>query len=571
MEADILDLLIVGAGPAGLLASTLASTLGLSHRVIESRPGLHTEPSAHVLKTHTMEVYRRIGVADEIFRLCTPTELQTCITWCESIGGLNYGRLDLDGRRGKVPRFMNISPVHSANLPQSLVEPILHERAKALAGHDPVTFDTAFVDLVQDADGVTATIGEGGAREQVRSRYLIGADGAASSVRRQAGLRMEGPQALAHFLAIHIKSDMIPFLERDPALLFFIRSARFEGFFIVHQPVGSQVFMMRYDPDRTPFETFGEAACRDIMEEVFSRPHAFSIAAIDRWAMSAQVASGYRNGRVFLVGDAGHRFPPTGGLGLNTGVEDVENLLWKLGAVLRGKAGDPLLDSYELECRPTAVRNTNQSVTNHSRMSEVDHAIGFDADSSRFQEIIKALKVDPADPRFGTIQTAIDAQMQHFSFLELEVAASPKEGAFLQATRPIARPVPETEGYQPCFQPGSHLPHFWITPDCASLDSLGYDSLTLFVPREAEETWRKAVNALPSGGMPVTILCLDPEMRSPVASVGDFWGATPYALLVRPDGRIAWVEPDTIDDRETALADAVSQVTGRLTCGSSVS
>ncbi|EQB30722.1 FAD-dependent monooxygenase [Sphingobium ummariense] len=569
MGAEFLDLLIVGAGPSGLLASSIASALGLSHQVIEKRSSLHTEPSAHVLKTHTMEVYRRIGVADEIFRLCTPPELQTCIVWCESIGGLTYGRLDLTNRRGKVPRFMNISPVHSANLPQSVVEPLLHERAKVLAGHDPVSFGAAFEDFTQDAEGVTVTVSQQSGRRQLRARYLIGADGAASAVRRQAGLRMDGPQALAHFLAIHIKSDMMPFLAQDPALIFFIRSAGLEGFFIVHQPVGSQVFMMRFDPDSAPFETFDEARCRSIMEEVFGRPHVFSIAAIDRWAMSAQVASGYRNGRAFLVGDAGHRFPPTGGLGLNTGVEDVENLIWKLGAVLRGEAGETLLDSYEMECRPTAVRNTNQSVLNHSRMSEVDHSIGFDGGPTPFQAILEQLKADPDDARFAKIQAAINGQMPHFSFLKLEVAASPKEGAFLRAGRAIPQPVPENEGYQPSFTPGSHLPHFWVTAECASLDTLAYDRLTLFVPRDLQEVWRAAVGALPVDWMAVKIVPLDAEMRSPLTSVGDFWGGTPFAMLVRPDGRIAWVEPDEPGDRDVELARAVAEITGRQSEGTS--
>ncbi|MBG6120200.1 MULTISPECIES: FAD-dependent monooxygenase [unclassified Sphingobium] len=562
MSMESLDLLIVGAGPAGLLASSIASTIGLKHLVIEQRPGLHTEPSAHVLKTHTMEVYGRIGAAEEIFKLCTPPELQTSISWCESIGGLTYGRLDLTGRRGKTPRFMNISTVHSANLPQNIVEPILHERATILAGHDPISFDTSFVDFDQDDDGVTVTIGAGAAQRQVRTRYLIGADGAASLVRRSAGLRMEGPQALAHFLAIHIKSDMMPFLARNPALIFFIRSTSFEGFFIVHQPSGSQVFMMRYDPEATPYESFDEATCRGIMEQVFGRPHDFSLAAIDRWAMSAQVASGYRNERVFLVGDAGHRFPPTGGLGLNTGVEDVENLIWKLGAVLRGEASDALLDSYELECRPTAVRNTNQSVSNHSRMSEVDKAIGCDGDRAQFQATIDALKADPDHPRFAQIQRAINNQMPHFSFLKLEVAASPEAGAFLPPARMIACPVPPNEGYMPSLQPGGHIPHVWIDADLASIDMLRFDGMTLFAPREDLASWQAAVDALPCNRIAVHIVPVDPQMRSPVASMGDFWGGTPFAVLVRPDGRIAWVEPEHVCDRISALAEAIDQVMG---------
>jgi 2,4-dichlorophenol 6-monooxygenase len=278
--------------------------------------------------------------------------------------------------------------------------------------------------------------------------------------------------------------------------------------------------------------------------------------------MSAQVASGYRNGRVFLVGDAGHRFPPTGGLGLNTGVEDVENLIWKLGAVLRGEAGDALLDSYELECRPTAVRNTNQSVSNHSRMSEVDKAIGCDGDRVPFQATIDALKADPDHRRFAQIQTAIDNQMPHFSFLKLEVAASPETGAFLPPARMIACPVPPTEGYTPSLQPGGHIPHVWIDADRASIDMLTFDRMTLFAPREDVASWQAAVDALSRDRIAVHIVPVDPQMRSPVASIGDFWGGTPFAVLVRPDGRIAWVEPEHVGDRTAALAEAIDQVTG---------
>lgn len=561
MLNETLDLLITGAGPAGLLASCIASQLGLTHRVIEQRPGLHTEPSAHVLKTHAMEVYRRIGAADRISPLGTPVELQRCIAWCETIGGLTYGRLDLTGKKGRVARFTDISPVHSENLPQSLLEPLLHARAKELAGGvDPVSFDTTFQSYCDDGTKVTATVSSHGKEAHIRARYLIGADGASSGVRRAAGIAMEGPQLIAQFLAIHIKSDMRPFLARNPGVVFFIRSVKREGFFIMHQPVGSQVFMMRYDPAVTPFDSFDEASCTAIMDEVMGAPHRYELAAIDTWAMSAQIAARYREGRVFLIGDAGHRFPPTGGLGLNTGVEDVENLIWKLGAVLRGQAADALLDSYELECRPIAIRNSEQSVRNHSRTKEVERALGVEDGNDAFQATIDQLASSPTHMRHAEVQSAINAQIRHFAFLELEMAAVATSGVFIEAERSIPLPVPSEEGYQPCLRPGHHVPHLWLEPGRSTLDCLSFDGFTLFVPKNAVDIWDRAIAALPPGTMRTTIVPLDERACSPRASARDYWGDTPFAFLVRPDGRIGWVEPDNMKSAQTELAQALTSL-----------
>ena len=557
MSTETLDLLIVGAGPAGLLASIIASSIGLSHKVIESRSGLHTEPSAHVLKTHTMEVYRRIGVADEILEQGTPIELQQCITWCESVGGLAYGRLSLEGKKGRVPRFTDISPACSANLPQSLLEPILHRRAIAVAGHDPVTFTTAFRSLVQDAEGVTATIEGVQGPSQVRARFIIGADGAGSQVRRSVGIAMEGPQALAHFLAIHIKSDMTEPLIRGPGVLFFVRTPTLDGFFIIHQPVGSQVFMMRFDPEQTPFESFDEVQCRAIIDEVMGCPHDYTISAIDRWAMSAQVAERYREDRVLLVGDAGHRFPPTGGLGLNTGVEDVENLIWKLAAVIRGQADEALIDTYETECRPTAIRNTNQSVSNHLRMREVALALGAEESPETFAAVIEDLRADPDHPRFAAIQAAIDAQMPHFAFLELEMASTAEAGAFLPTDRTIAYPMEAVEGYQPSFRPGGQMPHLWVAPDLSTMDLLKFDRLTLFAPVADADAWRNAVSGI-ADSLPVEVIAIDGAVKGERHSAEDFWGGQSFAILVRPDGRIAWVEPQAAGSRRDQISAALS-------------
>lgn len=558
------DLLIVGAGPAGLLAAIIAAQLGLRFQIIEARDRLHPEPSAHVLKTHSMEVYRRVGVADAIFAHSTPDELQRCIVWCESLTGLCYGRLDLTGKKGLSPRFSRISPVCSANVPQNILEPLLKARLAELVGTDPVRFGQRLVDFTQNKEGVSARVSDGSETREIRARFILGADGAGSQVRRSAGIAMEGPPALAHFLAIHITSDAMPILARHPGVVFFLRAPALSGFFIVHQPVGSQVFMLRIDPEKTPPESFDEAQCRQIVDQVIGRAHDYAITSVGSWIMSAQIARQYREGRALLVGDAGHRFPPTGGLGLNTGVEDVENLIWKLNAVLRGKANESLLDSYEQECRPIAIRNTEQSVRNNERMQIVETALGGDRGDAMLLATIRELEANEAHPQFAILKTAVENQIDHFAFLELEMAARLTEGAFIPSRRELPTPVAPLEGYQPSFAPGSYVPHFWLSADRSAIDALDFGRFTLFVPEGAQGRWSAALAAIEGDYLPVEIVVLDGSMRSDQASVADYWGDEPFAMLVRPDGRIAWVEPTSESNGVSGLEDALAMISSGI-------
>ena len=560
MSDETVDILIVGSGPAGLLSAIIATQIGLRFAIIEAREGLHREPSAHVFKTHTMEVYRRAGVAEAVLKETTPTDLQQWATWCESLSGVCYGRLDLRGKKGDVPRFTDISPVYPANVPQNVVEPILHERLKQVAGHDPVQFGQRLTGFRQDPDGITATVSNGREEREIRARYLIGADGAGSQVRRSAGIAMEGPPSLATFLAIHIQSDAMPLLRRIPGVVFFVQQPGISGFFITHQPVGSQVFMLRIDPELTPPDSFGEDDCRKIMDKVIGQQHDYRISSIGSWIMSAQIAERYREGRAFLVGDAGHRFPPTGGLGLNTGVEDVENLLWKINAVLHGKAADALLDSYQLESRPVAFRNTQQSLRNNERMQIIETALEAGPDGAHLQSVIDDLRKDATHPRFAALQKAVDAQVDHFAFLELDMAARVRGGAFVPPEREIPLPVPAVEGYQPSFAPGNYIPHFWVAPGLAALDCLRFDAFTLFVPAADEADWRSAAEAVGDDFLPIQVVALSPDMASNRASVGNYWGDDPFAVLVRPDGRVAWVEPSDPISRSTALRESMAVI-----------
>lgn len=555
-----LDLLVVGAGPAGLLTSVLASRLGLRHRVIERREGLHTEPSAHVLKTHTMEVYRRIGIADAIHRLGTPAGQQRYVTWCKSVAGPAYGRIDLLGKKGPVKRFLDVSPTYPANLPQTRLEPILLKQAFEL-GAD-VTFGSELIDIVDDGLSVTAKLRDGrtGATSTASARYLIGADGASSRVRKSIGIEMEGPSALAHFLAVNFRSDVRPLFGEHPGVLFFVVSPEINGTFIMHEPAGAQVFMTPYDPATKPASAYTSAECAQLVRTAFGCDHPFQIESIGHWTMSAQVARQYGKGRVFLVGDSAHRFPPSGGLGLNTGVEDVENLVWKLAAVVHGRAGASLLDSYEQECRPIALRNCQKSWTNNSRKAEVEDAIGVSADRTAYDAALAHLFGAGGGLHRENVETAVLDQTPHFASLEVEMAASYQTGAFLPLDAPLEPPGPSVEGYAPRIHPGAPLPHVWISETVSTLDLLGIDSFLLLIDEAERDFWSARIGSPAPDRMPVVVQAISGDVGHPI-SWSRFCGNERRAVLVRPDGRVAWVgtrqtAPSTIDD----LIDSVTGV-----------
>ncbi len=533
------DLLIVGAGPVGLTASIIASKLGIEHLVIERRDGLHQLPQAHVIKTRSMEIFRRLGIEQEIHKKGTPHAEQQYTCWCDSLAGREYGRLDLSTKKGPSPRFLSVSPTYPANLSQNLLEPIIFAKAKELAG-DRIRFRTDVGRLVQDSSGVTAYVtDQGGTDKALRAQFVIAADGATSGVRRGLDIPFDGPPMLAQFCSIHLKSDFSPLVAHRPGVLYWILNPDVQGVFIVHNMRERQVFMVPYDPEVMKASDFDEDYCRTLVESALGTSHPFEITCIDHWTMSAQVAKHFRKHRVFLVGDAAHRFPPTGGLGMNTGIQDVNNLLWKLDAVLKRRALEGLLDSYEEECRPIACYNRDRSAQNHHSMAQVQKLIGVSSDKKAFRDSLDVLFSLGNEDRIAAIQDAINKQVKHFAYMDVEMAPVYATGAFGASVPHIDNHIPPFEGYAPSVNPGSGLPHIYLDEGRSTLDAISYDALTLFVLAEHAQHWRVAMADISDKNM------MSVNIVEITSSAADQWrkfcGNRDLAVMVRPDGHVGWV------------------------------
>lgn len=553
---------VVGAGPVGLTTSLLLSSLGIDHLVVERRDGPHQAPQAHVLKTRTLEIFRQLGLDAAVHARATPREQLRYINWFTDLTSPMVASLDLAGVRTG-DWLAEISPTRAANLPQDELEEILYAAAEQRG---------AALLLETECEAVTET---GGAAEvRLRDRrtgrtrtiaadYVIAADGAGSGLRREAGIAMEGPAAIAHFVAIYFGADLSPFLRDRPANVNWRLHPTSPGTLIVHGMDRRSVFMHPFDPARESFESFDAARCAAIVRSVIGDPdYPVEIRDIGRWTMTAQVAERYRAGRLFLVGDAAHRFPPTGGLGANTGIQDAYNLVWKLAFVRRGWAPDGLLDTYESETRPVAQANCEQSLKNQLRNDGVLAALGLGGGGD-FAQIFEQLRSDAPEGvalRRAAQKAAAD-QAPHYVSFGLDLGFAYEAGAVLPDGSP--RAWAGTTRYVPSTRPGSRLPHAPLRHNGRELsthDLLAYDRFTL-IAGEGGGAWRQAAERMQATlGLEVTCVCAGPGAAYDDAAgrwreLRGHGGAG--ALLVRPDGHVAWRTQDQPDDAEQALGEAL--------------
>lgn len=387
--------LIVGGGPVGMTCALLLAKQGIKSLVVERGNALPTTPRAHVIRKRSMDIFEKIDAADEIYAAVPGPETRF-ITWVAQLAGKEIGRLDM--ARDGVPSGW-------ANLPQNLLCPILLDHMTQSEWADIATY-TDCTAIQNGADGVTATLKQGEAEQTIAARWLIAADGAGSPTRDSIGIGMSGPDNLAQFYMVHFKADLTKWVADRPGPLFWILNPEGNGTLIVHELTKSHVYMVpAKDQDGD------EAALLAYMRRGLGGDMPIEILSSGRWTAHSQIADSYRQGRAFLVGDAAHRFPPSGGLGLNTGILDVHNFAWKLALVEKGLASDALLDSYDMECRSVASTNADASVHNMATLFQVYEALGPFGTLAELENRLDTLTADEKT----AVQTAIDNQTSHFT------------------------------------------------------------------------------------------------------------------------------------------------------------
>ena len=371
--------LIVGAGPAGATAALLLAEHGIDTFVVERRVAPPTHPAAHMLSTRTLEIFRELGLEHDVRRLSSRIYELRNIVYATILTGPELGRITLyDPESTEAQLLQTVSPTRGVNLSQHVLASLLWDQLEACKR---VEFQRGSVYQThrETSDGVEvqATGPDGDGEWVATGRYLIGADGAGSHVRHTCGIQMRGP-VLQHVISVHFSADLRPYLWSRRAPVILTCTPRALGIIIVHSSPDDFVFQFPYFPPVQRLEDFTADDCRRRIRDALGQSGlAVEIHSVQSRAMTAQVADRYRKGSTLLIGDATHRFPPTGGLGLNTGVHDAHNLAWKLAWDISKRAPADLLDTYEAERRPVGITNTEHSVKNFDGLMDVYTALGL--------------------------------------------------------------------------------------------------------------------------------------------------------------------------------------------------
>lgn len=510
--------LIVGAGTSGLCASILLSRDGVESLTVERHPGTSIYPRATGINIRTMEILRSLGLEEEVHRASFEAEPR-----------IAFSSVLIEKEPRVSPSFhpdgRDVSPVNWTSCSQKELEPILL-RAAVSHPQAQVRFGTELLGFEEVGDGITARIRDRATGEgyEVRCSYLIASDGSKSSIRERLGIGMSGAGVLGHTISVHFSAPLKRHLPRIPNFLQFVQNEDVFGIFIATDGDSRWVFAIPYDPEQgqSP-DSFTPQRAAELVRKGAGLPDLeVDVAGIVAWTMQADSAERWRVGNVFLAGDAAHRMTPAGGLGMNTGIQDVHNLCWKLAAVFQGWGGRDLLDTYETERRPVAEYNVGRSAALLAGGDSANSRTGLDVDLG-FAYASSAIVPD------GT-----------------------------------GKPQRPDGDYAPVARPGSRAPHQWLGRGrrrVSLLDIFGPHWTLLSSTRGV--AWCQAADVVANEfAVPLRhrMVC-----REETDDGGEAWREL-YgieeggAVLVRPDGHVAWRQPEASARPTLALRDALVSV-----------
>jgi 2,4-dichlorophenol 6-monooxygenase len=528
------QVLIVGAGPVGQMAALMLARQGVSSIVVERRLERMTAPKAHAVNSRTLEICEAAGLSAESVRATgAPADEAGWVRFVSTLTGTEFGHLPYERQQDDVK---DLTPFPLSNIAQPDFEALLEAKLKET---DLVTFlrGGECISVEETADQVVGTIALSDERtEKIKSRYVLAADGANSRLRSALGIELEGPEGLQHNMMIHFEADLRAFVKDKPGILYFLFEPDAQGALIAYDLGKTWVLMHSFDPATTTPDTFDDATCIALVEKaVGAALPDIKIKNAGPWSMCAQVAERYRQGRVFLIGDAAHRFPPTGGLGLNTGVGDAQNIAWKIAAVENGWADLRLLDTYEDERRPVAQTNTEQSLENSAKLFELFAAL-YGSDPEKTRRHFDAISSDPASN--SDLAAAIEIQRPHFDSLNLQLGYRYISDAVLDPA-PIDQDAPlDISQYLPSTQTGAVLPHQWVKRQGEVVSILSLLPMDRFVLLTGPDGggWAEKLRAV---DLPVSLIVDGLNFETDNTWTAYTGLPDQGALLIRPDRHIA--------------------------------
>lgn len=528
MKTDT-EVLIVGAGPVGLTLALDLGKRGIRCTIVERNETSRQLPKMERCNARTMEIYRRLGIVDQVRAAGLDNDAPMDVYLTESLHGpvivhlpypsVNAAKAAIAARNdGYV-----LEPYQLIS--QYTLEPLLRSIVDTLASVT-VRFSCELTGFDQDEAGVTARLStKGGPDETIRATYLVGCDGGVSTVRKQLGIPLQGEGRIRRLRqALYYCPDLYGQIPIGTGRHYHIAEAPLFPLIIIQ--------------DSKKHWTMHAAAESDeqmavIFRESLGMPLDFQMLSVNEWTQNLLCAERYGDGRVFIAGDAAHLVIPTGGLGMNTGVGDAINLAWKLAANLEGWGGPALLASYEQERRPIGLRNVRAS---------------GEAARGRFDGWRKAPDRAEMARRFDFEQrkvTEILGIEAGYRYVDSPVVCSEPGG-----------PDPDSQSYVPTTWPGARLPHVWLTDGTALHDRLGPGYTLLRVGSSKHDT-AGVERAFAATGAPFDVRDVPDDTARELYEYD--------LVLVRPDLHVVWRSNRLPDDAEALAAIATGARATSLT------
>ena len=517
MRNDIVPVLVVGGGPVGLALAGDLGWRGIACTLVEQSDGSIYQPRMDLVGIRTMEFCRRWGIVPAVEGSPYPRDYAQDNIYLTSLTGYELGRERFPGI-GQAPPPKE-SPQRRERCPQNMFDPILRAFA-ASQNNAALRYRTRLISFTQTADLVTAMVenAETGAREEILARYIVGCDGARSLVRETLGIAMQGNPVLTYTTNV---------IFRCPQLLsLHDKGKAYRHIFIGPEGTWSTIVAIN-GRDEWRFSIIGGSEQRDYttddikaaIRRAVGRDFEFEILSVLPWVRRELVAERYRGGRGFIAGDAVHVMSPTGGFGMNTGIQDVVDLSWKLAATIEGWGGDRLLNSYGIERQPIGTRNVTEASGNLRRM----------------------LSVPPhPDLLDDTPQGAATREKVGREFSETMRREWFTLGAHLgyrYENSPIcwpdgtAAPPDDPRAYVPTARPGHRAPHAFLADGRSTLDLFGRGFALIGFGADAAEA-APLLEAAKKRNLPLTFTAItEPHIAALYER---------RFVLVRPDGHVAW-------------------------------
>ncbi len=518
MTHDDVPVLIVGGSLVGLSTSLLLASKGVPSLTVERHHGTAIHPRAAMFNQRTIEIYRSVGLEPEIVEASElEFEQNGAIVSVETLAGKELEYYFRNVNEGYEP----LSPSPRLFITQIGLEPILRRHAGELGAR--LEYGTELVSLDQDEDGVTAVVKsrDSGDERTVRAQYVVAADGSKSRVRDHLGIQLGGYPSFSKSITIYFRADVKPLLGDRNLSVIYVFGPTLQGFFrfSLAGDAGFLVVNTIVNSDgsksRDVWADMSDDRIADYVREALGAPDLdVEIENVQQWNACADWAERFQDGRIFLAGDAAHNMPPTGGFGGNTGVADAHNLAWKLALVLHGTADPGLLDTYEAERRPVGELTVEQAYTRY--VLRLDPELGT--------EDVQPFVPDPP------------IELGHRYHSSAVIPESDEDGALFE------------NPHEPSGRPGTRAAHVELDGG-STLDLFGKG----FVVLSASEAWCDAAR---SAG-------IDTHRIEAPAFADAYGTGADGAVLVRPDGFIAWRAREARENGGPELSAALTQILGR--------